>query len=90
MEWMAWTLPTALFFAAVGVLLLCMTLLELRRPCVERRGLLPIVTSRGDRLFIGLLVSAYLHMLVVGASDWPLWVASLLSLGWLVVVLRWG
>ena len=44
MEWMAWTLPTALFFAAVGVLLLGMTLLELRRPCVERRGFLPLVT----------------------------------------------
>ncbi|HEN8712543.1 DUF2160 domain-containing protein [Pseudomonas sp. GD03746] len=90
MEWMAWTLPTALFFGAVGVLLLCMTLFELRCPCVERRGFLPIVTSRGDRLFIGLLVSAYLHLLVVGVSAWPLWVASLLSLGWLVVVLRWG
>ncbi|CAM3802308.1 Small integral membrane protein-like protein [Pseudomonas reidholzensis] len=90
MEWMAWTLPTALFFAAVGLLLLCMTLLELRRPCVERRGWLPIATTRGDRLFIGLLVSAYLHLLVVGVSTWPLWVASLLSLAWLVVVLRWG
>lgn len=90
MDWMAWTLPTALFFAAVGLLLLGMTLLELRRPCVERRGLLPLVTSRGDRLFIGLLASAYLHLLVVGVSDWPLWVASLLSLAWLAVVLRWG
>ncbi|APO81555.1 DUF2160 domain-containing protein [Pseudomonas asiatica] len=90
MEWMAWTLPTALFFAAVGVLLLGMTLLELSRPCVERRGFLPLVTSRGDRLFIGLLASAYLHLLVVGVSEWPLWVASLLSLAWLVVVLRWG
>ncbi|WP_085693410.1 MULTISPECIES: DUF2160 domain-containing protein [unclassified Pseudomonas] len=90
MEWMAWTLPTALFFAAVGVLLLGMTLLELHRPCVERRGFLPLVTSRGDRLFIGLLASAYLHLLVVGVSEWPLWVASLLSLAWLVVVLRWG
>ncbi|HGM5581285.1 TPA: DUF2160 domain-containing protein [Pseudomonas putida] len=90
MEWMAWTLPTALFFAAVGVLLSCMTLFELRRPCVERRGFLPLVTSRGDRLFIGLLASAYLHLAVIGASDWPLWVASLLSLAWLVVVLRWG
>lgn len=46
--------------------------------------------DRGDRLFIGLLASAYLHLLVVGVSDWPLWVASLLSLAWLVVVLRWG
>ena len=88
MEWMAWTLPTALFFVAVGVLLVGMTLLELRRPCVARRGFLPLVTSRGDRLFIGLLASAYLHLLVVGVSDWPLWVASLVSLAWLVVVLR--
>ena len=90
MEWMAWTLPTALFFVAVGVLLSCMTVFELRRPCVERRGFLPLVTSRGDRLFIGLLASAYLHLAVIGASDWPLWVASLLSLAWLGVGLRWG
>ncbi|MDH0730078.1 DUF2160 domain-containing protein [Pseudomonas sichuanensis] len=90
MEWMAWTLPTALFFSAIGLVLMCMTLFELRRPCLERRGFLPIATTRGDRLFIGLLTSAYLHLLVVGVSDWPLWVASLLSLAWLVVVLRWG
>ncbi|TDF77917.1 DUF2160 domain-containing protein [Pseudomonas sp. H9] len=90
MEWMAWTLPTALFFAVIGVLLVGMTLFEVRRPCVERRGFLPIATTRGDRLFIGLLVSAYLHLLVIGASDWSLWVASLLSVVWLLVVMRWG
>ncbi|CAI8970108.1 MULTISPECIES: DUF2160 domain-containing protein [Pseudomonas] len=90
MDWMAWTLPTAIFFASIGLLLLGMTLHELRRPCVERRGFLPIATSRGDRLFIGLLVSAYLHLLVIGLSDWNLWVASLLSLAWLLVVMRWG
>ncbi|PWB35679.1 hypothetical protein DCO48_02000 [Pseudomonas sp. SDI] len=90
MDWMAWTLPTALFFAAIGVLLMGMTVLELRRPCVARRGFLPMATTRGDRLFIGLLVSAYLHLMVIGLTDWNLWVASLLSLAWLLVVLRWG
>jgi len=90
MEWMAWTLPTALFFTAIGLLLVGMTCLELRRPCVERRGFLPIATTRGDRLFIGLLVSAYLHLLVIGVSDWSIWVASLLSVVWLLVVMRWG
>ncbi|MFG0633242.1 DUF2160 domain-containing protein [Pseudomonas sp. xss_2] len=90
MEWMAWTLPTALFFIAVGLMLVGMTVLELRRPCIERRGFLPIATTRGDRLFIGLLASAYLHLLIIGVSGWPLWVASLLSLAWLVLVLRWG
>jgi len=90
MEWMAWTLPTALFFTAIGCLLLGMTLFELRRPCVERRGFLPIATTRGDRLFIALLGSAYLHLLVIGVSDWNIWVASLLSAVWLLVVMRWG
>jgi predicted small integral membrane protein len=41
-------------------------------------------------LFIGLLGSAYLHLLVIGATDWSIWVASGLSLVWLLVVMRWG
>ncbi|PSS52761.1 DUF2160 domain-containing protein [Pseudomonas sp. BBP2017] len=90
MDWMAWTLPTAVFFTAIGLLLVGMTIIELHRPCVERRGFLPIATTRGDRLFIGLLVSAYLHLLIIGVSDWSLWVASLLSVVWLLVVMRWG
>ncbi len=90
MEWMNWTLPTAAFFASIGLILLGMTVFELRSPCVERRGFLPIATTRGDRLFIGLLASAYLHLLVIGVSDWSIWVASVLSLVWLLVVMRWG
>ncbi len=90
MDWMAWTLPTALFFAAIGLLVGSMTLWELRSPCSERRGFLPIATTRGDRLFIGLLGSAYLHLLVVGVTDWSVWIASLLSLLWLFAVMRWG
>ncbi|MFY9962274.1 MULTISPECIES: DUF2160 domain-containing protein [unclassified Pseudomonas] len=90
MDWMAWTLPTAVFFSGIGLLLVAMTVYELRRPCVERRGFLPIATTRGDRLFIGLLASAYVHLLVIGVSDWDLWVASLLSVVWLLMVMRWG
>lgn len=90
MDWMAWTLPTALFFGVIGMLLVGMTIWELRSPCIERKGLLPISTTRGDRLFIGLLGSAYLHLLVVGATDWSVWIASLLSLFWLFAVMRWG
>jgi len=90
MEWMAWTSPTAAFFAAIALVLVGMTVWELRSPCIERRGFLPISTSRGDRLFIGLLGSAYLHLLVIGVTDWSVWVASLISLVWLLVVMRWG
>ena len=73
MEWMAWTLPTALFFGAIVLLLAGMTFYELRVPCTERRGFLPIATTRGDRLFIGLLGSAYLHLLGIGVTDWNIW-----------------
>ncbi|MGP3790929.1 DUF2160 domain-containing protein [Pseudomonas sp. B392_1p] len=90
MAWMAWTSPTALFFAGIGVLLLGMSLWQLRSPSLERKGFLPISTTRGDRLFIGLLGSAYLHLLVVGVTDWNLWIASALSVVWLCAVMRWG
>lgn len=90
MDWMAWTLPTAVFFGSIAALLVGMTVWELRSPCVERKGFLPISTTRGDRLFIGLLGSAYLHLLVVGTTDWSIWTASALSVLWLVAVMRWG
>lgn len=90
MEWMSWTIPTAGFFIAIGLLLVGMTTWELRSPSILRRGFLPIATTRGDRLFIGLLGSAYLHLLVIGVTDWSIWVASALSLVWLLVVMRWG
>ena len=90
MEWMAWTWPTAGFFIAIAALLAGMTVYELRVPNIARRGWLPIVTTRGDRLFISLLGSAYLHLLVIGVTDWSTWVASLLSLVWLLAVMRWG
>ncbi|WP_252272954.1 DUF2160 domain-containing protein [Pseudomonas subflava] len=90
MEWMAWTPVTAAFFGGIALLLVGMTVWEIRSPCVERRGFLPIATTRGDRLFIGLLGSAYLHLLVVGVTDWSTWIASALSVVWLLVVMRWG
>ena len=55
LSWMAWTPPVAIFFVCIGVLLAGMTVWELRSPTLARRGLLPLVTTRGDRLFIGLL-----------------------------------
>ncbi|MDR6925946.1 putative small integral membrane protein [Pseudomonas sp. BE134] len=87
---MSWTVPTAVFFIVIGLILVGMTTWELRSPSILRRGLLPIATTRGDRLFIGLLGSAYLHLLVIGVTDWSIWVASALSLVWLLAVMRWG
>ena len=75
MGWMAWTLPTALFFAGVALLLLVMGWAELRWPTVKRRGFLPIATSRGDRLFISLLLAALIHLAWLAATDAPVTLA---------------
>ena len=63
LSWMAWTLPTALFFACIAVALVGMTLWEKRHPGGNPRiGILGLHTTRGDRLFISLLGSAIIHL----------------------------
>jgi len=62
--WMAWTFETAAFFAAIGCLLVAMTVWEILVPGGgRRRGVLAIETTRGDRLFISLVLAAVIHLL---------------------------
>jgi predicted small integral membrane protein len=90
MGWMAWTLPTAFFFGTIAALLLAMTAWQVVSPSVERRGVLPMPTTRGDRLFIGLLGSAYIHLAWIGLTGLPIWWALALSALFVLAVLRWG
>lgn len=90
MSWMVWTVPTAIFFAIVALMLVAMTLWELASPTVERRGFLPIATTRGDRFFIGMLSAAYIHLAVVGFTSLSLWLALGVSVVWMLILLRWG
>ena len=90
MSWMAWTTTTAIFFATIAAILMVMTFYTLRYPCPERKGFLPIETTPGDRLFIGLLSSAYIHLLFLGLTNLSLWIPFALSVVWLGIVMRWG
>jgi len=90
LEWMAWTTPTAIFFAVIAAILTAMTVWEIASPGVERRGFLPISTTRGDRLFVGLLSSAYIHLAWLAATDSSLWIALGVSAAWMIVLMRWG
>jgi predicted small integral membrane protein len=87
---MAWTELTATFFSVIGVILVCMTVYEIKSPCIERKGFLPISTTRGDRLFIGLLSSAYIHLAFLAVTELSLTIALALSVIWLAILLRWG
>jgi predicted small integral membrane protein len=77
LSWMAWTFETAAFFCAVACLLAGMTVWELCSPGgAPRRGILAIVTTRGDRLFISRLGGAYIHLAWLGLLGSPLWGAA--------------
>ena len=100
-EWMAWTLPVAVFFICIALMLIGMTVWELKSPTTLRRGFLPIQTTRGDRLFIGLLAAAYLNLVFVGLSgrmagwfnlqaDASIWISFVASIFLLVLVMRKG
>jgi len=100
-EWMAWTLPVAIFFTSIVLMLVGMTVWELKSPTVERKGFLPIATTRGDRLFIGLLSAAYVNLAFVAVSEkmvsWfglaeepSIWISFVVSMAVLALVMRRG
>lgn len=89
-SWMYWTTPVAIFFACVVLMLVGMTIWEVRSPTVERKGFLPMRTTRGDRLFIGLLSAAYINLGWVALTDLDQWYAAALGLLALLLVMRKG
>ena len=87
--WMAWTFPVALFFYIIACLLILFTLLAIRYPETPRRGILRIETTRGDRLFISLLGSAFICVGWLFAFGAPLTGALICCLIYTAAVFRW-
>ncbi len=74
LTWMAWTWPTTLVFIGIFSAMGVLTVLEIKRPGgAERRGILGLTTTRGDRLFITLLGSVYIFLAWLGLVGLPLW-----------------
>jgi predicted small integral membrane protein len=99
--WMAWTLPVAVFFICIVLMLAGMTVWEIKSPTVMRKGFLPIATTRGDRLFIGLLSAAYLNLAFLALSErmiaWfglenepSIWISFVVSMFVLAFIMRRG
>jgi predicted small integral membrane protein len=86
--WMAWTWQTAIFFSVLASLLVVMTALAVTRPERERVGVLRIPTTRGDRLFISLLGSAFINLAWLGLVGPNLWWAVAVSLLYAAAVFR--
>ena len=102
--WMAWTVPTAIFFVLLSMTLAVMTWLAVAYPEAERVGILRIPTTRGDRLFISLIMAAVIHLLWIafvgtdslltlpigeeGTELSSLWLATVISLVSAVAIFR--
>jgi predicted small integral membrane protein len=101
--WMAWTLPTAIFFVLLSMTLAVMTWLAIAYPEAEHVGVLRIPTTRGDRLFLSLIMTAVIHLVWIGLvgtdtiATLPigegveissLWLASVISLISAVAIFR--
>lgn len=100
---MAWTVPTAIFFTGLAATLAIMTVLAARYPEQDRIGVLRIPTTRGDRLFISLVLAAVIHLLWIafagsnplvtlaigeGIEISSLWLATIISFVTAVIVFR--
>ena len=83
--WMAWTRATLSFFLFVFGFILIMIVWELIRPGGgERNGVLGLTTTRGDRLFVGLLGSAYVFLIWLGLIGGILWIPLVIAIAWMV------
>ena len=87
--WMAWTWQTAAFFVFIALCITAMVLWEKRvHGGTPRRGVLGLDTTRGDRLFISLLSSAFIHLGWLGLIGPFLWIATIISIAFAFVVFR--
>ena len=90
LSWMAWTLPTAAFFVFIAACLTVMVVWERYSPGgAPRRGILGLDTTRGDRLFISLLGSAFIFLGWLAIFGTPLWGGLALSIAYAFAVFRW-
>lgn len=87
--WMAWTFPTALFFLVILTLITLMAVWEYLSPGGGPRvGILRFETTRGDRLFLSLLGSAFINLAWLGLVGPNLWWALALSVVYAIGVFR--
>jgi len=90
LDWMYWTWPTAIFFIVIFLILVAMTIWQTLAPSVPRRGFLPLSTTPGTRLFVGLLGAAFMHLAWIGFTDLSLWIVLPIAVCWIIAVMIWG
>jgi len=57
-DWMRWTIPSIIFISSILTMIATLTVWDMKDPGWARVGtVLPIETTRGDRVFMSLLIT---------------------------------
>lgn len=88
-SWMAWTRATTGFFLFIITCIGSMALWEYYSPGGNpRRGIFAIDTTRGDRLFLSLIGSAFIFIGWLYLFGAPIWWPAIICVAWAIAVFR--
>ena len=89
--WMQWSVPSAIFFLALFVTIVGMSLWEGKVPSLARKGFLPVETTRGERLFLGIISTIGIFLIWIALLAGALLIVPIIVAAvWFFVVCRWG
>ncbi len=90
LSWMYWTLPIAIVFIGVFLMIAGMTIWGHFAPPHRRKGFLQIVTDRSERLYIAIITFAFLMVLVFFLEIPAVGLSAIAAAGVSAVILKWG
>lgn len=78
-RWMQWNWAGSLFFMFLFLSIAGLTVWDVLAQGTARKGFLPMATTRGDRLFIGIMISIGFTLLWLAlVGNQALWLAAVL------------
>lgn len=90
-NWMLWSWQSAVFFGIIFTAVIILGFMGVKNPDYGRKGFFPIETSRGDRLFIGVITDLSFLVLWVGFVGSKLLIIPLLIMVvWFSIQMKWG
>ena len=90
-DWMRWSWQSAAFFGSIIFAIVGLTVWDIFSPGVRARRLLPMATTRGDRLFLGIILTIGLFLIWLATmGNQSLWGAAVLALVANGILARWG
>ncbi len=89
-EAMVWTSGTAMFVGFVLLALVGLSIYTVSHPPVPRKGFLPMETTGGDRLYVGLLGIGLSMITLIAFTNLMLPIGLVIGLIWAGAVLLWG